>query len=140
MLFAARQGDNRSGMLLARVAVRARGIELLAKAAGLDKNTQDQGFMTGMFSLLGVLFGMPLAEVLAPLAIGEAVHGALLRKEGELGALLAAIEAAERGHFGQAQEHLAALQVSAADFNLAIADATRWMLGTVREVQGSGNG
>src|SRR5450830_278812 len=80
MLFAARQGDVRSAMLLARVAMRARALELLAKAAGLDKTTQEQAFMTGMFSLLGVLFGMPLAEVLAPLALGEAVMAALLQR------------------------------------------------------------
>jgi len=137
MLFAARQGDQRSGMLLARVAVRARGIELLAKAAGMDRTTQDQGFMTGMFSLLGVLFGMPLAEVLAPLAIGEAVQQALLERAGELGALLDLMEQAERGDFAKVGARLAELQIGAADYNLAMAEATRWMLGTVREAQGA---
>lgn len=137
MLFAARQGDQRSGMLLARVAVRARGIELLAKAAGMDRTTQDQGFMTGMFSLLGVLFGMPLAEVLAPLAIGEAVQQALLERSGELGALLDVMEQAERGDFDKVAARLAELQIGAADFNLAMTEATRWMLGTVRESQGA---
>jgi EAL and modified HD-GYP domain-containing signal transduction protein len=90
-----------------------------------------------MFSLLGVLFGMPLAEVLAPLAIGEAVQGALLRQDGELGLLLRAIEAAEQGRFDTVAGHLAALQISTADFNNAIVDATRWMLDTVRDSQGS---
>lgn len=136
MLFAARQGDPRSAMLLARVAKRARAIELLARAAGLDKTAQEQGFMTGMFSLLGVLFGMPLSEVLAPLAIGDAVQGALLRGEGELGSLLQAIEAAEQGRFDDTSALLATLQVSHEDFNAAVIDATRWMLDTVRESQG----
>ncbi len=52
MLFAARGGDQRSGMLLALVAMRARAMELLARAAGLDKSHQEQAFMVGMFSLL----------------------------------------------------------------------------------------
>ncbi|HEX8954953.1 MAG TPA: HDOD domain-containing protein, partial [Burkholderiaceae bacterium] len=74
MLFAARDGDLRSAMLLARVAVRARAMELLAHASGLDKPLQEQAFMAGMFSLLGVLFGSPIEQVLKPLAIGDAME------------------------------------------------------------------
>jgi EAL and modified HD-GYP domain-containing signal transduction protein len=140
MLFAARPGDVRSAMLLARVAVRARAIELLAKARGLDKNTQEQGFMTGMFSLLGVLFGMPLSEVLAPLAISEAVQGALLRREGELGALLQLVESAELGGLDDVAAQLPALQLSPAEFNDAVIDAYVWMQVAVRENQGPANG
>jgi hypothetical protein len=136
MLFAARQGDARSPMLLARVAVRARALELLAKSLGLDKSAQEQAFMTGMFSLLGVLFGMELAEVLAPLAIGEAVHAALLRGEGDLGALLALVCSAEAGDLAAAARQLAALHIDPADFNAAMLDAAGWMLGAVRENQG----
>lgn len=136
MLFAARQGDARSPMLLARVAVRARALELLAKSLGLDKSTQEQAFMTGMFSLLGVLFGMELAEVLAPLPVGEAVHGALLRGEGELGALLKLVCGAEAGDLVGATRQLAALHIAPADFNAALLDAAGWMLAAVREHHG----
>ncbi len=135
MLFAARQGDVRSAMLLARVAMRARALELLAKAAGLDKTTQEQAFMTGMFSLLGVLFGMPLAEVLAPLALGEAVMAALLQRDGELGALLALVEAAELGNLDGVAAGLEQLQIAGGDFNQAICDAAGWMQGALRESQ-----
>ena len=140
MLFAARQGDVRSAMLLARVAMRARALELLAKSRGLDKNTQEQGFMTGMFSLLGVLFGMPLTEVLAPLALGEAVHAALLRREGDLGTLLMLFETAERGDLDGVASQLDALQISHDDFNLAMVDAASWMQGAMRESAGQPNG
>lgn len=135
MLFAARQGDVRSNMLLARVAMRARALELLAKARGLDKITQEQAFMAGMFSLLGILFGMPLAEVLAPLALGEAVHGALLRREGELGMLLTLYEAAEKGDLDGATVQVDGLQIDRLDFNQALVDAALWMQGAVRESQ-----
>ena len=140
MVFAARQGDVRSAMLLARVAARARTIELLAKARGLDKPAQEQGFMTGMFSLLGVLFGMPLTEVLAPLAISEAVQDALLRGEGELGALLHLVETAERGDLDSVAAQLAALQIAPAEFNDAAVDAYAWMQVAIRENQGAAHG
>lgn len=136
MLFAARQNDVRSAMLLARVALRARALELLARSRGLDKHTQEQGFMAGMFSLLGVLFGMPLTEVLAPLALGDAVHAALLRREGELGALLLLFERAERGDLEGVAAELDALQIPREEFNQAMLDAAGWMQGALRESQG----
>ncbi len=128
MLFAAREGDVRSAMLLARVAVRARLMELLARAAGLDKHTQEQAFMTGMFSLLGALFGSPLADVLAPLAIGDAVERALLAQQGELGELLALVAAAERRDFGAVALALKAVQLPADEFGALVAEAYLWML------------
>lgn len=140
MLFAARKGDIRSPMLLARVAVRARALELLARTRGLDKLTQEQAFMTGMFSLLGILFGMPLATLLAPLSISEAVQGALLQREGELGALLGLVELAERGEPDALAPRLAALQIAAADFNDAMIEAHRWMLAALRDSGASGHG
>ncbi len=136
MLFAARQGDVRSAMLLARVAVRARALELLAKASGLDKTAQEQAFMTGMFSLLGVLFGMSLAEVIAPLAVTDAVQQALLARTGTLGALLALIESAEQGRHADVAAALDALQIQNQQFNELIVEATSWMLGVVSETLG----
>lgn len=140
MLFAARQGDPRSAMLLARVAVRGRLLEQLAKARGNDKQMQDQSFIAGMFSLLGVLFGAPLAEVLAPLSMSEAVHDALLESKGELGDMLRVCVAAEEGDFGALAAQLASLQIEAADFNDAMVEACHWMLGAIRGDQGSPNG
>lgn len=140
MLFAARQGDPRSAMLLARVAVRGRLLEQLCKAGGHDKQMQDQAFIAGMFSLLGILFGMPLAEVLAPLSMSELVHDALLEHKGELGLMLRLCAAIEEGKLDAVEAHLAALQLDAAGFNLTLAEANHWMLGAIRVDQAGPNG
>ena len=134
MLFAAREGDVRSAMLLARVSVRARLMELLARATGLDKHNQEQAFMTGMFSLLGVLFGSPLSDVLAPLAIGDAVQRALLEGQGELGALLATVCAAERCEGAAVAAGLDAVGLDVADFDAMGAEAYLWMLGVMDDI------
>jgi c-di-GMP-related signal transduction protein len=131
MLFAARQGDLRSGMLLARVAVRGRLLEQLVKVRGGDKHAQDQAFITGMFSLLGVLFGMPLTEVLAPLSMSDTVQQALLDYQGELGQMLRLSEAFEDGDFARVAEALAALQIGVDAFNVAVVEANHWMLGAI---------
>lgn len=136
MLFAAREGDVRSTMLLARVARRARAMESLARAGGMDKLSQEHAFMTGMFSLLGVLFGLPLDEVLQPLMISEAVQAALLSRGGELGALLALVEAAERGEHEAVCAQMQALQLAPADVSHIMVDASLWMLDVVKESSG----
>lgn len=140
MLFAAREGDLRSPMLLARVAVRSRTLETLARARGLDKPMQEQAFMAGMFSLLGVLFGMPIEEVVAPLPIGESLRAALLRREGDIGAMLAMIELAEQDELAGCAAALEAMHLSIADFNEAATGAHRWMLEAVRENKGKAHG
>ncbi len=140
MLFAARDGDVRSAMLLARVAVRARSMELLAYSSGLDKSLQEQAFMAGMFSLLGVLFGSPMEDVLRPLMIGDAMRDAVLLREGELGQLLCLLESAEQSKYDEVEAALEAIQVPVSDFNLSIIQANCWMLAVVNESQGKGNG
>ncbi|WP_374359843.1 EAL and HDOD domain-containing protein [Pseudoduganella danionis] len=127
MLFSARESDQRSAMLLARVAVRARSMELLAREAGYDKAQQEQAFMGGMFSLLGVLFGMSLAEVLQPLTISEELSQALLQRAGTLGQLLSLVEAAEHADLMALTRGLRALQIEVAAYNQIQADAYLWM-------------
>ena len=139
MLFSSRQGDERSAMLLARVAVRARTMELLAKASGMDKAAQDAAFMAGMFSLLGVLFGMPLPEVLKPLKISDALQAALLEHKGSLGQLLQAAECAELRDTANLAAALEALQVQPAEFPAIVVEAHAWMADMIRENRGGAN-
>lgn len=137
MLFSSREGDMRSAMLLARVAVRAHALEHLCKAQGQDRVHQEQAFMAGMFSLLGVLFGMPLDEVLQPLSISDDVKQALLAHAGELGALLALLETAERGDATALSAQLALLGIEPATFHEILADASLWMQGVASGKAGS---
>lgn len=135
MLFAAGQDDYRSAMLLAQVTVRARHMELLAKAGGLDRSTQDQAFMAGMFSLLGTLFGIPLSEVLEPLNLNATLSAAVLRGEGELGRLLRCAECIESSDEAQLHAYLDDMNVSATDLNFITLEAHQWMLGVIHDKQ-----
>jgi len=136
MLFAAQKDDPRSAMLLARVAVRARSMELLAKANGLDRSGQELAFMAGMFSLLGILFGQPLSEVLKPLQVSDMLAGAVIRHEGDLGRLLLAVDAAERGDGEGLSALLGDMQLTAGEFNKLNIEAHTWMLGVIRDSPG----
>lgn len=144
MLFSSREGDRRSPMLLARVSVRARAMELLAHETGLNKSQQEMAFMVGMFSLLGVLFGMTLSDVLKPLTISDAVAVALRDHDGELGQLLTVVEAAERDDHAVLARELAAIKLDGGQFNRRMVEAYMWMqsvaLGKTAQAAGAGAG
>ena len=133
MLFAASRDDPRSAMLIARVTVRARTMELLAKAVGLDRWHQEQAFMVGMFSLLGVLFGMPLADILVPLKLNPPLEEALLRHEGEIGQFLRCVESSECFDQATVSELLERHGLTPEDWNLLTLEAHQWMLGAIHD-------
>lgn len=137
MLFAARTDDYRAPMLLARVVVRARTMELLTKEIGLDLAGQDLAFMAGMFSMLGILFGMSLAELIRPLQLSDVLVDAIIDHQGEIGRLLQLLEYAEQSDAASVTGLLAGLQLTAAQFTFASLEACQWMLGIAREVKGS---
>lgn len=139
LLFAPSKDNPCSPMLLSRAIVRARSMELLAQAAGLDRTWQDQAFMAGMFSLLGVLFGMPLESVLEPLPIGEVLNAAVLRHEGDLGVLLKATEYSEQSDAAGLSTCLAEVKLGTDDFVTASIAAHQWMLNLIRDTAGGGN-
>lgn len=128
LLFAARDDDPRGQLLMAHVSLRARGMELLAQAAGHDRDTQDLAFMVGMFSRLDVLFGTPLVDLLHTAHASAALQAALLQRTGPGGELLCAWEAVERADAAATAQALAALAVPAATYNRLLLQACTWML------------
>lgn len=132
LLFAARDDDARSNMLMAHVTLRARGMELLAQAVGLDKTAQDQAFMAGMFSMLGVLFGQPLREVLRPVKLTQELESALFEHSGEIGHLLQTWQATEAADVERVQALLAHWGLPTHTFNQTVLQACGWMLNLTR--------
>lgn len=92
LLYARQQDDGLGNPLLPLAAVRAALMEALARAQGWDRDEQDKAFVAGIFSLLDVLLGMPMSEVVAALSLDLDVVMALLERAGPLGALLQLVE------------------------------------------------
>ena len=140
MLFADSEGGLRSGMLLARAAVRARMLELTAKASGMGKQEQEQAFLAGLLSMFGTLFGMSLEDVLQPLEISDALRAAVLENEGEIGRLLAMIVSAEHGDFVALIDALDELQLAQPTFTVLSIQAYTWMVDVVLDSLGRSHG
>ncbi|MES2321519.1 MAG: HDOD domain-containing protein [Pseudomonadota bacterium] len=94
LLYARQQPDGLANPLLPIAALRASQMEALCKARGGDRDDQDLAFMTGVFSLLDVLFEMPMDDIVTALKLVPDAADALLRRAGPLGDLLELTESA----------------------------------------------
>ena len=92
LLYARQQPDGMANPLLPLAALRAAQLECLCKLQGGEREDQDLAFMTGVFSLLDVLFGMPMEDIVGALGLAPAAAEALLLREGRLGQQLRLVE------------------------------------------------
>jgi EAL and modified HD-GYP domain-containing signal transduction protein len=92
--------DERPPSLILQAMIRGRMCEQLGKLAG----ARDTGpyFITGLFSLLNALLGLPIRKVVEELPLTPAVAKALVSGEGPLGAALQCTRAYERGTWDHA--------------------------------------
>ncbi len=77
--------------------VRGRLMELLAIEQRLPDEDCDNAFVTGVFSLLDTMLGMPMDKVLAAISLPDVVISALLSQRGPLAPLLELCVACETG-------------------------------------------
>ena len=130
LLFTHRQeGKTRPSILMQRAATRGWLMELVSKKThgGASVDFQEEAFMVGVFSLLDVLMGMPMAELLKPLQLHESVELALLERKGPLGQLLALVEQAESGDADGVLESLRKMMIPTEDFNRAQVATLGWV-------------
>ncbi len=83
--------------------LRGRLCELLAAPMGM-RPAAGPLFLVGVFSLLDLIMGSPMAEIVARLEVDEEVGDALLHREGFFGAVLALVEAYEDGRWGDVNQ------------------------------------
>ena len=83
-------------------------------------------FLVGLLSMVDVLVGRPIEEVLHDLAIDPEVERALLLNEGQLGSLLALAVAHERGDWPALAREAATLHITESEAAAIYQDSTRW--------------
>lgn len=112
--------------LMQAAVIRGRFVELLGQGL-LPQREAENLFVTGMFSLLDGLLGVPITEVLDKIQLPEAVVQALLTREGLYGPFLRLVEACESVDGGGAVLAEAAFLTSA-QTNSAHVAALAWVL------------
>lgn len=89
LLYASGNGGAMRNPLMQLAATRAKLMELIARQVRpRDLDYAERAFMVGMLSLLDVLMGAPLPEIVARMSLQEDIEAALLHRSGDLGDLL----------------------------------------------------
>lgn len=124
-----KEGAVGQGVLMQQAAIRGRLVELLSAEtlSGMSLDKREQAFMAGLFSMLDVLMGMPMAELLKSLRLVDEVEQALLHRKGDLGRLLALVEQAEARDMEGLAASLQQLGISGSAFNHAQVATLAWV-------------
>jgi EAL and modified HD-GYP domain-containing signal transduction protein len=113
--------------LLQAAAMRGCVMEALARHEDPQgEQYHDYAFMTGMLSLIDVLLGVPLAEMIDQLNVVDEVRDGLLTGEGRLGRLLAVVRLMETEQREGLDELLKAVRISPEEFLSLELGALRW--------------
>jgi c-di-GMP-related signal transduction protein len=115
--------------LLETAAIRGRLMELLVQKECLVSGVidyPDRAFMTGVLSLVDVLFETPMEQIVGQLNLAEDVRHALLEREGELGRLLMLVESLESMDFKAAAKLLRKSECSLEMLLHAQLEAINW--------------
>lgn len=124
VLLATASTNEHSIVLMQTAIIRGRLTELLGQPF-LPKSDAENLFVTGMFSLLDRVLGIPMDDVLDKIQLPEAVSEALLTRTGMYAPFLALAEACEQASSGVSTLD-ASLDVDAALINQAHLSALAW--------------
>ena len=122
MLFNINHSDPSSNPLFENALVRAATMEHAASKLR-KKGLSDAAYMTGILSLVPALFDVRLEAMVENANFGEEIGEALLKGAGPLGAMLAVVEALEKGAYEKCIEQAEQAGVSFESFLSAQASA-----------------
>ncbi len=125
LLLAATKNADAPASLGQTAVVRGRLMELLAQEF-MTEDEADQAFVTGLFSLLDIMLGIPMPAVLEMIYAPPAVTHALLHHEGPLGDLLTLAKACESSDERAFDTIAEKLQLSSQQINWAHLRALAW--------------
>ncbi len=104
---------------------RARLCELLADCSDRNYDSSEM-FLMGLFSLLGAMLDMPMAEIMERLPLPVDIKKALVDQSGPFYPYLATIVAYENGDWQSCQNLLETISVSPKEMLQAYMDSLTW--------------
>lgn len=111
--------DDKPRELIMLTLVRARMMQALADKKNLNP---DPCFTTGLFSSIDAIMDQPMEEVLKELPLSSDIANALIKREGDIGELLALVLNYERGNWSEVTE----CGISAEDLSSAYLESMAW--------------
>ena len=104
---------------------RARFMELIS-AEILSEKYHSAAFLTGMLSLLDVILGVSMEDILKQLPVSKDIERALIKREGAWGFLLEMTELYERGKWDKLEKHPLKQKMNGTNVGQLYIDASQW--------------
>ena len=96
LMFSLKGEDFSSDPLFEEASIRGFFMESLTRKVFNDEDLAGEAFITGLLSLIDVLLGVPMEEVVKSMMLEDQIRKALLEREGPLGDMLRLVEATRR--------------------------------------------
>ncbi len=96
LMFSLKGEDFSSDPLFEEASIRGFFMENLTRKVFKDEDLAGEAFITGLLSLIDVLLGVPMEEVVRSMMLEDQIRKALLEREGPLGNMLSLVEATQR--------------------------------------------
>lgn len=125
LLFSRAGRGKHGGAFVTNALARGRLAELLGQDK-LSRPTRDSLFITGVFSMLDILLGVPLPQALESIHLSAEVEAALLRREGPLAPYLELALASEQGWHERVVEIAQSCGIDAVTVNAAHVASLIW--------------
>lgn len=132
-LFAGNDTRGVNHPLLEMAAVRGRLMEILLHQKEGSSDYSEAAFMTGILSLLDVLFEIPMDEIIDTLNLTEEVSSALLERKGQMGQMLSLVEKVEVTDFDAVSPLLEQNNISLDQLLSAQLEAFNWRASIISE-------
>lgn len=126
LLFDVQKAGYIERMLTEQALVRASMMERMGRRAKMTDANTDHLFLAGLFSLLDKLLDRPMAEILASVAMPQAVCAALLNERGPFAPFLSLTIACENGEPAEIASRAAACHLDVASVNQDSLAALIW--------------
>ena len=136
LIAATSAGHDKSAELHQMSLIRARFCELLAQTHAPTQQAQ-QAFITGLFSLLDVLMGQPLDQLLGTIPLTAEIRAALLERKGKLGFYLAFCEDYEKANWQRIAASTARLGLNEEKVSHLYLAATTWVNQQLQAMEGT---
>nr|WP_239689639.1 HDOD domain-containing protein [Aquitalea pelogenes] len=128
LLLVTASDDGRAPPALQKTAVtRGRLMELLGAELGMSPDDCDNLFIVGMFSLLDVLFDMPMNAILEHLQLPVCIIEALAARKGRMGMLLQLTQSCEDGQLNGVDALCQQLGLTPEQLNQSHVAALAWV-------------
>lgn len=126
-VYASKRKNSINSPLFQTAVVRAKTMEtILSKLYKTDKEMSETGFLIGLFSLIDSLFGRPKEELIKQLNLDTDAEKAILNYEGEMGAILKAIELDEQEYYAEAENTIISIGITYSDLHTAKLTSFGW--------------